>query len=361
MTAFKSSAPRTQGNVVAGNKIGTDATGTIALGNSANGIEIDADADNTIGGSTVGAGNVISANGGYGVWLTQEGTNGNVVEGNLIGTDITGTAALGNARSGVQIDLGAASNTIGGSTAAAGNLISNNNGPGVVVGDNANDPAVGNQITANRIFANSGQAIDLGDDGITDNASSPRQGPNNFQNFPIILTTTDGQLEGGLSGSLADTTFRIDLFASAAWGPGGSGEADLYLGSLDVTTDSQGQVGFDVPFTRAGRPADHHGHRHRPPRQHLGGLGPPPGHARGTGWEHSRRSRVRPRSSRRLGRSHRARRAGCRRRSNPVWDLTLSVSAGTLELSSLSGLAGSGNGTGHAPISGASLGTERRA
>ena len=53
-------------NVVAGNKIGTDVTGTVALGNSSSGVEVDAGCSgNTIGGTTAGAGNVISANGNY--------------------------------------------------------------------------------------------------------------------------------------------------------------------------------------------------------------------------------------------------------------------------------------------------------
>ena len=118
-----------------------------------------------------------------------------------------------------------------------------------MVGYSASDLCVGNQITANRIFGNTGQAIDLGDDGVTDNGTSPRQGPNNLQNFPIFVTTADGQTEGWLGGSTPDTTFRIDFFASAAYGPGGSGEAQDYLGSLEVTTDASGQVSFAVPFT----------------------------------------------------------------------------------------------------------------
>ena len=60
-----------------------------------------------------------------------------------------------------------------------------------------------------------GEAIDLGDDGITYNAGSPRQGPNNLQNFPIIVTTADGTLQGWLGGSLPNTTFDVDVFASA--------------------------------------------------------------------------------------------------------------------------------------------------
>ena len=52
---------------------------------------------------------------------------------------------------GVQISGGASDNLVGGTTAAAGNLIAFNSGPGVDVEGNA---TVGNQITANRIFAN---------------------------------------------------------------------------------------------------------------------------------------------------------------------------------------------------------------
>ena len=66
---------------------------------------------------------------------------------------------------GVEIDDGASGNTIGGVTAAAGNLITNNGGPGVAVGRSTSDLSIGNQITANRIFGNTGPAIDLGSDG----------------------------------------------------------------------------------------------------------------------------------------------------------------------------------------------------
>ena len=65
----------------------------------------------------------------------------------------------------------------------------------------------------------SGQAIDLGDDGITYNSAAPSQGPNNFQNFPIVIATADGGLEGSLDGSKPDTTFLIDVYASAGYGP----------------------------------------------------------------------------------------------------------------------------------------------
>ncbi len=100
-----------------------------------------------------------------------------------------------------------------------------------------------------------GEAIDLGGDAITYNATSPRQGPNNLQNFPVIVQTADGGLEGWLGGSTPDTTIRVDVYASAGYSAQGAGEEQDYLGSLEVTTDSQGQATFDVPFSApAGMP-----------------------------------------------------------------------------------------------------------
>ncbi len=120
-------------NVVKGNYIGTDAAGTTAAGNGA-GIVIDNNSSgNTIGGSTAGAGNLISGNTNNGVVLS--GTNGNLVQGNFIGTDINGTAMLGNGTEGIRVENGAANNTIGGSTAGAGNLISGNNDDGIDIRD----------------------------------------------------------------------------------------------------------------------------------------------------------------------------------------------------------------------------------
>ena len=236
------------GNVVAGDKIGTDGTGTVALGNSYDGVEIDASSGNTIGGTGTDAADVISGNGASGVEL--DGASDNLVEGDFIGTDATGTIALGNSGEGLEIDATyygpSTQNTIGGTSAIAGNLITDNGGPGVVV---TGDPSVGDEIMANRIFGNTGQAIDLGDDGVTYDGTTPRQGPNNLQNFPILVMTTDGQTEGWLGDSEPETTYRIDFFAGAAYGPGGSGEAQDYLGSLAVATDASGGVSFAVPFT----------------------------------------------------------------------------------------------------------------
>ena len=120
------------GNLAQGNFIGTDVTGTVDLGNSTDGVQIRGAANNTIGGITAEARNVISGNNVRGISIMGDVNTGgsdamgNLVQGNLIGTDITGTAALGNTQDGVQI-RGAANNTIGGTTAGARNVISGNN------------------------------------------------------------------------------------------------------------------------------------------------------------------------------------------------------------------------------------------
>ena len=112
------------GNLVQGNFIGTDLTGTANLGNSDDGVLIQqGPVGNTIGGTTTAARNVISGNGGFGVSIGL--ATSNVVQGNFIGTDVTGAKALGNSRGGVIIQ-DAASNTIGGATASARNIISGN-------------------------------------------------------------------------------------------------------------------------------------------------------------------------------------------------------------------------------------------
>jgi titin len=140
----------TNDNVVAGNFVGTDVTGTASLGNGANGVSIFAGAqDNRIGsiGTHTDAArerNVISANHWSGIGISDTGTNHNLVAGNIIGLDATGAAALGNLNLGVGISNGAQFNEIGTGNDHVGaaserNIISSNAWQGVRIGDPGTD------------------------------------------------------------------------------------------------------------------------------------------------------------------------------------------------------------------------------
>ena len=111
---------RSSSNIVQGNYIGTDVTGTLAIGNPGPGIYLgDTAVGNLIGGTVPSAGNLISGNGGVGIALNGSGVIGTVIQGNLIGTDYTGTRPLGNWDGiGTQDSPG---NIIGGEESGAGN------------------------------------------------------------------------------------------------------------------------------------------------------------------------------------------------------------------------------------------------
>ena len=237
---------------VMGNLIGTDASGTNGLGNLT-GITI-VDPSNTIGGTDPLARNIISANGtGINLGGTEAGAQNNKVQGNFIGTDITGTQLLGNGGDGVFAL--APNNTIGGISVVPGqnpgNLIAGNGGRGVHI------LGTGIAVLGNSIHSNGSLGIELENDGVT--ANDPCDGDlggNNRQNFPVITSSSSGagmvMLSGSLD-SLANSTFRLEFFSSAAGDPSGNGEGRTFLGALDnVQTNGScianfGPVSFPVP------------------------------------------------------------------------------------------------------------------
>ena len=165
-------------NVVEGNEIGTTKDGATTLPNGegvALGIAVGSfitepsALNNTIGGTAAGAGNLISGNTGYGIDMSDIGATDNLVVGNRIGTNAAGTAALAN---GGGVLIGAPDNTIGGTTAGALNLISGNH-MGVRI-DGAS--ATGNLIIGNQVGTDfTGTAVliqDEGEYGIYVNAAS---------------------------------------------------------------------------------------------------------------------------------------------------------------------------------------------
>jgi CSLREA domain-containing protein len=153
-------------NVVQGNFIGLDAAGSAALPNGLGfGFGISASGQgHLIGGTVAGAGNVISGNAGTGVRLTGSfGANGITVQGNLIGTDPSGTADRGNTVDGVLL-LSAFGELVGGLTPAARNVISGNDRFGLyLTAGGSSNTVVGNLIGTD---ATGSVAVPNGDDGL---------------------------------------------------------------------------------------------------------------------------------------------------------------------------------------------------
>jgi subtilisin-like proprotein convertase family protein len=211
-------------NLVQGNYIGTDVTGALGLGNGNVGVLLQQNADtNTIGGTTLGARNVISGNS-QGVYIVGAG---NLVQGNFIGTDAAGAAAVPNGTNGVAV-LGS-NTTIGGTEAGAGNTIAFNRAIGVAVVF----PSTGNAIHGNSIFANGGVGIRL---------DVP-------QKVPLLTSASSAGASTTIEGTFHSTpssNFLLEFFASAVADPSGSGEGQTYLGSAPVNTNTDGYATFTV-------------------------------------------------------------------------------------------------------------------
>ena len=140
------------GNVVETCYIGMAADGTTAAGNSGSGIVIDGSPNNRIGGTTIPQRNLISGNTGKGAGggIHLLNTSGNVIQGNFIGTDITGMLDRGNEGRGVTLN-DAPNNTVGGPEPGAGNLIAGNRATGIrVMGGSDNTLIQGNYLGVNR-------------------------------------------------------------------------------------------------------------------------------------------------------------------------------------------------------------------
>lgn len=221
-------APTTN-NLVIGNYIGTNAAGTAAIGNTTHGIYIASAPGNTIGGTAVGAGNLISGNGGDGISISDPSSSANVILGNFIGTNANGTGPVpNNGAAGIRFWLGADDNMVGGTGTGAGNTIAFNAGDGVYLAD-AN--ADNNRIIGNAIFSNTGLGIDLDPDG-----PGTGTGANNDKAAPTITSVTPSGSDFTVvatvtSGDIVEF-FRANNAAVPAVSPDGSGagEGYLYLG-----------------------------------------------------------------------------------------------------------------------------------
>ena len=146
-------------NLVQGNFLGTNAAGTAALGNGESGFANGFSTGNTLGGMTPATRNIISGNGTDGVDYDSF-TAGLTIQGNYIGTDVTGTSAIPNGLDGISI--GGTGATIGGAAAGARNIISGNFRNGITV---QGDFATENVIKGNAIGTQADGASALGNGG----------------------------------------------------------------------------------------------------------------------------------------------------------------------------------------------------
>jgi len=225
------------GVTVQGNYVGLNPAGTAAMPNTLYGVYINgSQAGVVIGGSAAGAGNVISGNGSWGV-VVAGAVAGTKVQGNRIGRPAVGFQQVSNMDGGLEVLQNGA--IIGGTAAGEGNTISGNNGRGVVVGGSG----TGNLIRGNLIRSNGTTTqLDLGNDGPTGNdAGDGDTGADGLQNFPTIgaATSTPGALTVPVTlSSKASRSYAIDLFSTDFCSP--EANAEYYLGSVTITTDGSG-------------------------------------------------------------------------------------------------------------------------
>ncbi|MBN1425684.1 hypothetical protein JXA88_14100 [Candidatus Fermentibacteria bacterium] len=236
------------GNVVLGNYIGTDASGSSALGNGINGICLNSCHDNTVGGAIEGARNVIAGNFGRGIDLLDNAEH-NEIQGNSIGVNAFGEP-LGNGGPGILfLGENIENNRIGGLIEGEGNLIGHNGGHGIA-GFGAS--CVGNTFLSNSIRSNGGLGISLaGTDPTPNDPDDGDTGCNNLQNHPILAINDPGPpltLVDVYLNSTPSTTFHFEFFSNEGLDDTGFGEGETYLGWASWTTDGSGDAAFTVFF-----------------------------------------------------------------------------------------------------------------
>ena len=249
------------GNLIEGNFVGTDSGGAEPSGNTT-GILIGNSSNNTVGGTTPAARNLISGNTLTGVLIGGDSA-GNKLRGNLIGTKADGTGALGNGKEDTTAPTGGVlinssenthGNVVGGTEAGAGNRIAFNYGGGVVI-TGVQSSVGGNAVLSNSVFSNPalgggtrGLGIDLGSDGATPNdAGDEDSGVNGLQNSPVLtsaVTEAGGTTIQGALGSTPNKEFRLEFFSNASCDEAGYCEGQNFIGSKTVTTDDSGMAVF---------------------------------------------------------------------------------------------------------------------
>ena len=248
-------------NQILDNYLGTDPTGTKAVPNLFGvGIVGFASPSEQSTGNLI-QGNLISGNSSSGIDIGD--TSHTQITGNLIGTDRTAQADLGNGGDGIGLgNAGTPSNTIQGNTIAYNKL------DGIVDAPDYRYSVAyttsGHQSNAffeNSIFSNGMLGIDLlapGTNGSIDapqgvplqnTPGGPHQGSNLLQNYPVLSTAVSSASSTVITGTFNSTpseTFHLEFFASPTANASGYGEGKTYLGSTSVTTDASGNASFSV-------------------------------------------------------------------------------------------------------------------
>ncbi len=302
------------GNIVEGNLIGTDATGTKVLTGQDTAIKVYSN-KNMIGGTTgttptagcTGACNLIAGSESWGINISGANAVGTAVYGNYIGSDVTGLRVLGNS---TGIVTGQTSYVyIGDGTTAGRNVIVGGhfynimisqsdhitvagnylgvgaNGTvnlggyyGVGIYGNSHDIMIGGtaagtgnrigyatrgvavdtsvtvSILRNSIFSSLHQGIDLGNDDTVaiNDPGDGDTGANNLQNYPVLTAATSSTkvVKGTLNSTLG-STFHLEFFANPTCNATGYGEGQKFLGGTFVTTDSSGNASFSLTLGKA--------------------------------------------------------------------------------------------------------------
>lgn len=210
-------------NRVQGNFIGTDLTGLLKRGNGGSGVVV-ANNDNTIGGEASEA-NVISGNGGDGVTVNGEGTTNNTVSRNRVGLGNDGTTKIGNNGFGISLQAGTSGNTI------IKNVVKENKKAGIPDEDKKNF------LLENITAANIGLGIDIGIAGVT------TEGMPVINSAFIQFGTTTATVTGSLLSTPA-STFLIEIYGNTVPDESGHGEGEFFLGTVEVTTNGAGYATF---------------------------------------------------------------------------------------------------------------------
>ena len=209
-----------------------------AIGNGGDGVYITGAPATTIGGNSAGAGNVISDNTGSGVRIYAASYN--VVAGNYIGTDATGLVAVPNFSSGVILDFGGVNNTIGGGSVAERNIISGNHDNGIFLhggtGDRVSGNYIGTDATGNAALPNQ-SGIDIGGTGYL--VGTDGDGVNDAAERNVISGNLDYGvlLNGGFDTKVAGNYIGVNAAGDTRLSNGFASVATFYSTGNIIGTD----------------------------------------------------------------------------------------------------------------------------